>query len=183
MTYNPNIPAANDILSNSQSQILTNFGQLNTVFGIDHVPFYPSVANSGKHAKVTLPEGGDAATLVNEIALYCKDLSSVSTLYLRKENNGTVIQISGVDPIASAQGRTFLPGGLILAWGSSASVSNGGTVSFASAFPNNCFGVQVTINIASTVSPVGINGYNTSGFTFRTTAGGGVPITYMAIGN
>ena len=185
MTFNPNIPQSTDIPSQSQAQFLTNFTQLNTVFGQDHVTFNDATsANRGKHDQSTyIDQGSDPATSSNEIALYSKALSGVSTLYMRKESSGTVVQLSGVDPSAASSGTTFLPGGLVLKWGTSASVSNNGTVNFATPFANNCFAVCVTINIGSTVSPVGINGSTTSGFTFRTTAAGGVPIQYIAIGN
>ena len=53
--YLNNIPQASDRLSVSQGQFLVNFGQLNTQFGIDHVPFNNSGSNgSGFHKQVTL---------------------------------------------------------------------------------------------------------------------------------
>jgi len=36
MSYNASIPQATDLISQSQSQIQTNFSQANTAFGIDH---------------------------------------------------------------------------------------------------------------------------------------------------
>ena len=54
MTYNPSIPNPNDLISDSQGQIFTNFGQLNTVFGIDHVTYNPVIAASGMHQFVTI---------------------------------------------------------------------------------------------------------------------------------
>ena len=91
MTFNPNIPQATDLTSASQSQILTNFSQLNTIFDVDHVTYdNATVANRGKHDKSTyIEQGADPATSANEVALYSKDLSTVSTLYMRKESSGT----------------------------------------------------------------------------------------------
>jgi len=65
MTYNPNIPQATDNLSNSQGQFLINFGQLNTQFGIDHVPFNNSGINgTGYHNKSTYPAQASNPTAV-----------------------------------------------------------------------------------------------------------------------
>lgn len=106
MTYNPAIPRSTDRPSASQSQILTNFGQLNTIFGSDagagqvgdHIAFDSGdVADRGKHAKVRLVEQtGDPVTATDEMALYTKAVSAVSELFLRNENSGTVNQMSNL---------------------------------------------------------------------------------------
>jgi hypothetical protein len=55
-TYLPGIPLGTDNLSTSQAQMLTNFGQLNTQFGVDHTFLNNSGVNGdGFHKKVTLP--------------------------------------------------------------------------------------------------------------------------------
>ena len=46
MTYNPNIPQATDRPSVSQGQILTNFLQIEDVFGQNHVEFDDVVVNN-----------------------------------------------------------------------------------------------------------------------------------------
>jgi hypothetical protein len=53
MTFNPGIPQPNDLISQSQAQIQTNFSQLDTAFGIDHTAF-SIMANQGQHKQVTL---------------------------------------------------------------------------------------------------------------------------------
>lgn len=55
MTYNPNKPAANDDLSDSQGDIKSNFTVSNNVFLVDHYPFSNTTANKGKHNQVTTP--------------------------------------------------------------------------------------------------------------------------------
>jgi hypothetical protein len=60
--YNPSIPQASDLISNSQSQILANFGQLNTQFGVDHSAFEAGGSNgTGFHKQVTFPAAVVAA--------------------------------------------------------------------------------------------------------------------------
>jgi hypothetical protein len=69
MAYTLNIPLATDLQSVSQSQILNNFTQLNTSFGIDHYPFTTAGANTGFHNQVTTPAiiGGVPTTTTNPI--------------------------------------------------------------------------------------------------------------------
>ncbi len=55
MSYNPSIPQAADDLSVSQGQLLQNFGQLDTLFGIDHYKYSNMTSNQGFHNQVTTP--------------------------------------------------------------------------------------------------------------------------------
>lgn len=51
MTYNPFIPQPPDLPSDSQGDLLSNFGLINTFFGVDHVPF----GNTIQSATLTNP--------------------------------------------------------------------------------------------------------------------------------
>ena len=79
MTYNPSIPQSTDIPSQSQSQLLTNFTQLNTVFSTNHVAFNnATVANRGKHNDVSLLQQAiEPAAVANEGQLYTKGVAGV----------------------------------------------------------------------------------------------------------
>lgn len=146
MVYTPSTPTASQFISISQPLIQENFSQANTIFGANHVEFDSTdVANQGKHTFVSMIEqSSDPTTAVNEIALYTKDLGGINTLYMRKESDGTVIQLSGADPLAAASGYTFLPGGIILQWGTGHAEGTGHVNTFPIAFPNNCFSVTLT---------------------------------------
>lgn len=157
MSFDPNIPGPNDLLSDSQSDIQTNFSESNNIMGVNHVNFNNSLPalsvalDRGKHHVTTLIErvvgwGFDPATLPNEIALYCKDLAGVSTLFMRKENNGAVIQLSGPAASDPTGNQTFLPGGLIMKWGLEPNVLTTGAtlVTFPVAFPAGCLNVIAT---------------------------------------
>ena len=65
---------------------------------------------------------------------------------MRKASNGTVIRLSGPDPVIATPGQTYLPGGIIIKWGQNAIISGAGgtTITFAVAFPANCWSVQLT---------------------------------------
>lgn len=201
MTFNPNIPTSSNIPSQSQAQFLTNFGQLNTIFDVDHVTFNDAtVANRGKHTKTTYiewampPEAtADPITSSNELALYSKESGSVSTLFLRKESNGTVIQMSGQDPTIATSGSTFLPGGIVLKWGQFSTNAGGtATPTFASAFPTACF--VVVASVIDTGTPTTANSavyaynYSTTGFSATGTKRTALQAlqlnaSYIAIGN
>lgn len=53
--FNPSIPQANQLLSNSQGDLLANMTALDTVYGIDHYKFSDGTTNSGFHNTVTTP--------------------------------------------------------------------------------------------------------------------------------
>lgn len=55
MAYDPNIPQPNDDLDDSQGDLLANFQQLDTSFGIDHYAYSNGTVNNGKHNTVTTP--------------------------------------------------------------------------------------------------------------------------------
>ena len=149
MTYNPAIPQSTDIPSQSQSQILTNFSQANTIFGIDHVAFNDATAaNRGKHDQSTyIEQGADPATLANEIAIYAKDVSGASRLFQRLESSGTVLPFTPVivTSVVLAQNQySFSFGSIIIKWGT-ASAGDNATVTFTTSF-NVAPSVFVTIN-------------------------------------
>jgi len=99
MTYNPSIPQPIDDMSDSQSDLLTNFGELNTVFGEDHEAFNAAV-NKGKHKKVTFtsqgsnPSTDSPPTAENEYCIFALEDGTDTELYGREENNGDVNQLT-----------------------------------------------------------------------------------------
>lgn len=100
MTYNPGIPNANDLISDSQAQILTNFGQLNTIFGIDHVTLNPSVATSGMHQFVTVSTtSADPVLTFPQSRLYTKSFGTAANrgqeFYFaeKRETNPTLVTL------------------------------------------------------------------------------------------
>jgi len=124
-TYNPNIPQPNDILADSQDDILENFQQLSTAWNINHIPF--NNATQGKHTEVTLPENvAPTNTLIDEANIYSQlsTLTGQTELAWQRENNGARIEWTGL--LAASVGWTRLPSGILLKWGSA--TANGATV-------------------------------------------------------
>jgi len=180
ISYNLGIPASGNNPSTDQPNMKTNNDNIATYVAVDHVGFNASAgATSGHHLQVTFDSNNVPTPPVAPPVLFTNTVAALPQLFFY---SGDATH-SSTQYVNGTTGSTFLLGGMILKWGQVPAVSNGGTVNFTSAFPNNCYSVVVTLNIASTVSPVGINGFTASGFTFRTTAAGNVPITYIAIGN
>lgn len=144
MAYNNAIPAAGDLISQSQDDIQQNFAAIQTLVEVNHETF--AAANSGKHKYVTLTEqGADPVTAINELALYSKDVGGVTALFLRNENNGAVVDITTATKAAT--GTCTLPCGITLKWGfGQLTVGNqtSGAIAFVTPFTGAPYIVQLT---------------------------------------
>lgn len=117
MAYDQNIPQATDPLKVSQSDILANFQELFTFFGVNHSNF--GTLDAGKHLFLQMPRQGAApATGATECALYSAlgATSAVTELVFRRENNGTSIPFT--EGSNAQSGWTRLPSGLVMKWNS-----------------------------------------------------------------
>lgn len=152
MSYTPGTPLPNQTLASSQPEIRNNFLNLNTTIGTNHVkPIDSNVANRGKHNLIHLIQQPAApATTSTELALYAKNVGGSPNLFLRKKSSGTEIQLTSnsVTPVVAANGSTFLPGGLMLQWGtvnmSFADGSQSALIPFTPAFSNVPYSIMAT---------------------------------------
>ena len=188
MSYLPNIPTAQQTLKSSQGPINTNFTQANIAFGVDNVAFQ-TVTNQGMHNKVTLVSGADPTAATQGPILYSKQVTYPGPLtkneifFRQASTDGSLItQLTDMftgSVTSNSPGSTFLPGGIIMKWGTSG--TSGMAQSFSGAFPNNVF--AVTAGIADTT------GTRTVTFTIQGLTGvtlfftGAVTAYYIAIGN
>jgi hypothetical protein len=137
MPYDPNSPAANQLLSVSQPIIQGNFAIIDTSFQVNHVAFNGGTDN-GKHKYVELPVQLASPPIVfpaGEIAAYSflNAITAVNELYVNKTNQATVVQIPATASILSTSsnpglnvtGWTYLPSGILLKWGQG--TANGNT--------------------------------------------------------
>jgi len=151
MSFNANIPLSTDDPSVSQGQILTNFQQLDTIFGNNHITFTAG-SNNGKHNFCQFPEQGAApATAVNENAVYSADTGTQPDLHYRPENNGTAVRLTG-GGITAAAYCTFTGAGALSAnsFNITGVVRNGlgsYTITFTRNFANTNFVVSSTVSI------------------------------------
>jgi hypothetical protein len=124
-----------------------------------------------------MPEQGSApATAVNEGGLYTKVSNGTTELYWRKESNGAEVQMTDGVPTGNT---TFLPGGLMLQWGSGTGQTGGAAIVYPVAF-SSIHQVVATVQNTSSAS-VAIEGINASQFTAYTSANN-LTVRYIAIG-
>ena len=130
MTYSPAIPQANQLISQSQADLLANFSVADAVMGVNHVNFDNSLpliamlgyltapADEGKHTIVHLKRvdavlpsiGTDPTTVANEGAIYAKippvGIGATTELYYRHPSNGIISQLTGLYVQTAANGGT-----------------------------------------------------------------------------
>ncbi|NGX57247.1 MAG: hypothetical protein K940chlam3_00133 [Chlamydiae bacterium] len=102
MTYSGNVPQGGDLISDSQSELLTNFQQLNLVYGdtnpgadpnSDHYAFDDGSANARKHRKIRLVRQVGGAGIPTPAATdgvaYVR-VSATQTIPFYRKDAGTV---------------------------------------------------------------------------------------------
>lgn len=155
MAYLPNIPAANDVISQSQADIQGNFQAINTFVNVNHVDF--ASADAGKHKFIQFPgQGSNPATAAGEVAVYCRTstVTAVPELFYRRASNGTVIEASASilsttpAPANNSAGWTWLPSGLLLKWGNG-TANGSATVAFPVAANIPVFTQVVSVQITN----------------------------------
>lgn len=193
--YNPSIPQGSDNLSTSQGQILNNFTQLNNIFAFDHYAWNDNTtANRGLHRKVTFPAPVTiSAPTGTASTFYSKLVSAVAAPYFDTAAGSNCVWYGGSSTglVSATTGGTYsnglitLPNGIIFQWGFQNNVSNGQTITFPSAFPNNCFNISMTGMRSNNDSrSLWINpSFSTTSFTVQTNSGSGLNVMYLAIGN
>lgn len=195
MTYpiNTNIPAAANDPADDQPEMLTNFGNINSVITVDHVQ--PGVStDNGKHKYVRMPATALPAGLAGEGALHTTTVSSVTNLFYRPDNTtdeyqltrtitgsfarlGSIAQYQAGPPSLKG-GWSFLPGGLLIQYGlveNAAAYSTQTAVAFPVAFTDPPISVTTTMIrsgtsnvdtiyvVPSSVTTVDFDVQNTSG--------------------
>lgn len=182
MSFTPGIPQNGQTLGNSRDSTRNNFASLRSTLAENHVDV--NSANPGLHTFVDmLAQSANSDPITGAVSIYSKAVSGITEWFFQRENSGNVIQMSVGNPTVAATGTTFLPGAVILKWGQVVPGSSGATVTFSTAFPNNCFAVVVNANSAQPSSansnPSGITNANFQLFTQAPN----VTHFYFAVGN
>lgn len=189
-TYDNTVPAASNDPSNDQPLMLTNAQSIASIWDVDHIGF--GAANGGTHNKATLrAQGSVPVSIADEIILYSKDDSNaVPQLFFAPESAATPVQMttkpSGAAAVSiGANGYTFLPGGLLLQWGSTVLNTTSQAITFPVAF-TTLYNIQLTSKVGAsggslTSFKVSETTPSTTGFT-AITAGSNSGFYWMAIG-
>lgn len=206
--YQPNIPTGLVALDQDYLNIQGNFQQLDISFGVDHFPFSNKTSNNGYHTVVHMVP--ISTTITNPPNNYPPAAPPVvpytGELYTTQSNDGIASQeilwwqtgggvlaqmTRNFAPVISGNGSTFLPGGLILQWGSFTAVATTATAkTFNMNFPNACYGVWANMQKTSSQTSVdtvycyGFSGAGpVTGFTYFSTSSGTRVINWVALGN
>lgn len=188
ISYNINIPAAQNNPSNDQPLMQTNTNSTSQLIGIDHVTFNDAVNPNGYHTVIhqTL-QGSDPAIIAGINQLYSKNVTvglSTDTQLFVRSGLGIISQLTGFSAVANGWQQL---GGIIIQWGQSAVLAQPAntTINFPRVFPNACFSVVITpIRNATNVDIVYLVSKATASFVAKNTSSGGITtINWMAIGN
>lgn len=167
-SYDPTIPAAGDDPSVSQGQIQTNFSTLAIDFAVNHIG-YGTGAGEGKHKFVEFPAQSvkPVGLSTGEGTLYSKVAGGATQLFYVTGTSTDEYRLTNlaagnfarfgtntnyqVGPPSLYGGWTFLPGGLIMQYGSYglfdsfSSLSSSGTITFPIPFTSTPFNVDTTL--------------------------------------
>lgn len=202
MVYKPNVPTGLIPLNTDYQNIRANFQQLDTTFGVDHVTYSVQTLQNGYHQSIhfnpisttaTNPPNNNPPVVPSTVAGYgqlfsvqMNDTNNTDNTLFFLTGNGLNLQLtSNFLPSAATRGYTFLPGGIILQWGTDTSTGSTTAINYPKVFPNNAFSVTATRGQGSG-SPTfyGVTSVTTTGFDFNaSSSSSGVNIRWMAIGN
>lgn len=146
--YDPLIPAANELISDSQADIQNNFAELNTLYDVDHQKWNAGTsAFRGKHRKMTFPEaytsasppaiGADLGILFPQVDPQESASPRAQMFWTNLQGGGTTFQVTNRFYNATT-GYYMLPfgtaanPGLVFMWGkvAAASFTNAAGASF-----------------------------------------------------
>jgi hypothetical protein len=190
-TYTLGYPPDGSSLGQTKSTIRNNLDGTFETVAVDHINNNgePGSNPAGYHNVVHMvPQGSDPAAVVGYGEAFCMTIDSFTTdqALFWQTGAGLVQQLTvNLTPSATTNGYTFLPGALIMQWGTT-TVSSGSNVSFPIVFPNACLNVQATIKDTGNRQFVYTSSYTTARFivTLLNSSGGGETgtFTWMAIG-
>lgn len=178
MTYQPNVPLSGNSLGQTRPIINTNFVDIDLAFRANHVPM--TTNNTGYHTHVDMTaQAANPNPIATLVSHYSKQVAGITEWFFQREAPGSqVIQMSRLTPVPLSQGFTFLPGGLLLQWGSF-SVPFVNPITFPVPFTGVPFSVQVTSN---NINGTGAGLISATGFTALIFLAPGSAATWMAVG-
>jgi hypothetical protein len=198
LSFNQNVPNGPDDPSDDQPIMLVNSQSTNTWPTIDHFGFndiqggYHKIIHQPTNAS-SLTRSGVGAVYTNPVAsianvnqiiagVYTTDatVSSTDTQLFSLTGNNVLAQLTGFNTADLADGWCWV-GGVLIQWGTVSFPSDGShsthsvtfkdRVSGAIPFPNNCFNIQATLQIASSgtttaSNTMAIRSKTTTGFVY-----------------
>jgi hypothetical protein len=189
-SYNPSLPNPPNDPADDVPGMQTNTGSVSSLVAVDHVGF--NISGGGQHKQVTFSSNNVPSPPVSPPILFTNNPGGAPLNYPQLFfYSGNSAQSSSQYVIAGS-GSTFIFGGLILKWGSATITGGPSAVTFASAFPNNCYtviaqpvnaGAPTVANDYVYVSSPSTAGFNATATRRITLASNTVTFYYIAIGN
>lgn len=197
--YTTGIPVSTDTPAQDQPGMQINCTSINQILSTDHLTFGTATGNltDGMHTVIHLQDQimTPPAAILGAFELWSQLITFNATtddaLFVQT-GKGTVIQMTtSANTVAKTNGYTFLPGGVILQWGTSTTTGTTTGVTYPLTFPTKEFIVMAQPYSNSSPSTVAAQNYWTdggsaAGFTFfyPTFSGGNKPnFLWFAIGN
>lgn len=152
-TYTLGIPNGPNNPSNDQPNMKVNNDNIENLISVDHVGF--NVNNGGYHTDIHMvPQGGDPAALPGFGQLYSKTSGGDQELFF-ESGGGVITQLTGgVAPSPNPNGFTFLPGGILLQWGTVAPTNaTPVTVTYPKVFPSGNPAFSINFSTSSATIP------------------------------
>jgi hypothetical protein len=193
--YIKGYPPDGSSLGQTKSTIRNNLDGTFETLAVDHINNngQPGMNPAGYHNIAHfVPQGSDPAAITGFGQLYSKTINDYTNdqALFWETGEGLIQQLTvNLTPIAGDTGSTFLPGGIILQWGTITTTGNqSSTVTFATLggieFPNNCFTMQTTANSSSdSVITLNVSSLTNAGFSYANTSGSTRSFFWWAIGN
>lgn len=182
MPYQPGVPTGTVNLNVDYQNLQTNFQELDTQFGVDHVPFSNTggIPPNGYHTNIHLnpfsttvtnppnnyvrstakPQGVPSATPGYGQLFSCQvndGYTGDESLYWISGGARLIPLTRNISPVAANNGYTFLPGGFVMIWGIVNISLAPAVVNFSSVsginFTNACFNVSLTMISKSSGTP------------------------------
>ncbi len=163
-TFTRDRPAGNQTPAEQRTTLTTNNNSIDSIVDVDLYGFNDN--NGGLHQKSTYVDqvsdpGSSASQLVeySKSVTYANAAGTFSELFFQRDAVGTAVQMTTGpgNPVVSKNGQCYLPGGLIMKWGSNEGTP--GPFIYPVPFPNNTLNVTTNINLPILVSTLNRNGF------------------------
>ena len=184
-TYITGIPAASHNPSTDQPDMQINTNSTDSIISVDHFGFNDN--NGGYHKKVSLVNNAGPFPTPGGVGsvLYGSNNDWVFT-NASLAGAGVQMTVGAKPPIALANGSTFLPGGILLQWGTGVTVAGTLVQPYTYAF-STFFNATATVgSLGGSNAIVSINTLNPAQITITTFNPSGAPVNvqvfWMAIG-
>lgn len=148
--YNSTIPAASHSPASDQPIMQSNAQAISDIINVDHYTFEQSNLD-GWHRKSTYIAAGDASSSSGQIVQYAKTSSGSSEIFVVRDG-GSPIQMTRGNVSAATSGHSFLPGGILIQWGSVTTTGAAGTFTFPIPFTSAVYSVSLTTQLIGTAT-------------------------------